>query len=142
MHKIIATLLTGLALTGVAKADTTQVNCLATAIYHEARGEPTQCQHMVADVVLNRASSKFYPKTVCNVVYQRGQFSWVGKGYSIREQQRYSQAKKIATLKYSGYVSGNHRDGTGNSLYFTTGKRFGPVKARCGNHVFMGRKQS
>jgi spore germination cell wall hydrolase CwlJ-like protein len=44
--------------------------CLATAIYFEARGESRDGQVAVAQVVINRLRSPFYPKNVCDVVYQ------------------------------------------------------------------------
>src|SRR5262249_37936958 len=48
----------------------TEVKCLATAIYFEARGEPEKGQISVAQVVLKRLKNPAYPKTVCGVVYQ------------------------------------------------------------------------
>ena len=44
--------------------------CLAEAIYFEARGEPKEGQYAVAQVVMNRARSGYYPADVCGVVYQ------------------------------------------------------------------------
>lgn len=44
--------------------------CLAEAIYFEARGEPKQGQYAVAQVVMNRVRSGYYPADVCGVVYQ------------------------------------------------------------------------
>jgi len=44
--------------------------CLAQAIYFEARNEPARGQQAVAQVVLNRVFSPYYPKDVCSVVYQ------------------------------------------------------------------------
>lgn len=44
--------------------------CLATAIYFEARGESREGQVAVAQVIINRLRSPFYPKNVCDVVYQ------------------------------------------------------------------------
>lgn len=57
-----------LALTGPAHARAER--CLAEAIYWEARSEPERGQMAVAQVVLNRAVSGFYPRDVCGVVYQ------------------------------------------------------------------------
>lgn len=45
-------------------------NCLAQAIYFEARGESHEGQMAVANVVINRAFSGKYPTTICGVVYQ------------------------------------------------------------------------
>ena len=44
--------------------------CLTEAIYFEARGEAVRGQIAVAQVVMNRTFSGFYPNTVCGVVYQ------------------------------------------------------------------------
>jgi len=45
-------------------------NCLAEAIYYEARGESFTGQMAVADVVMNRVRSGVYPNSVCEVVLQ------------------------------------------------------------------------
>ena len=50
--------------------------CLAENIYYEARGEPLVGQYAVAEVTLNRVRSPDFPGTVCDVVHQRGAFSW------------------------------------------------------------------
>ena len=57
-----------------------QANCLATAVYFEARGESLEGQLAVARVVMNRASSGKYPPSWCEVVKQPAQFSFVRHG--------------------------------------------------------------
>ena len=58
--------------------------CLADAVYFEARGEPLRGQMAVAQVIMNRVFSGYYPNNVCGVVYQnahrhlRCQFSKTG----------------------------------------------------------------
>lgn len=47
-----------------------QRDCLARAIYHEARGEPRDGQIAVAQVVLNRAASGLWPASICGVIRQ------------------------------------------------------------------------
>jgi spore germination cell wall hydrolase CwlJ-like protein len=71
------------------KADLgSELKCLATAIYFEARGEPEEGQYAVGDVILNRVRDEGYPDTVCDVVYQnahmrnRCQFSFACDGIS------------------------------------------------------------
>jgi hypothetical protein len=44
--------------------------CLATAVYFEARGEPTVGQVAVAAVVMNRVEARRFPNDVCSVVKQ------------------------------------------------------------------------
>ena len=54
-----------------------QEECVAIAIYHEARGEPLDGQLAVAEVIMNRAASGRYPASWCAVVKQPWQFSFV-----------------------------------------------------------------
>jgi spore germination cell wall hydrolase CwlJ-like protein len=54
--------------------------CLAGAIYFESKGEPLEGQLAVAEVVMNRAGSGKYPKTLCGVIKQRHQFSFIRGG--------------------------------------------------------------
>lgn len=54
-----------------------EMNCLATAVYFEARGESLEGQLAVARVVINRAASGRYPPSWCQVVKQPYQFSFV-----------------------------------------------------------------
>lgn len=59
---------------------TSDVECLAQAVYFEARGEPLDGQLAVARVIINRAESGMFPTNYCDVVTQRGQFSFVRNG--------------------------------------------------------------
>jgi N-acetylmuramoyl-L-alanine amidase len=54
-----------------------QANCMAVAVYHEARGETLAGQLAVARVIMNRAASGKYPTSWCGVVKQPWQFSFV-----------------------------------------------------------------
>ena len=58
-----------------------QANCIAVAVYHEARGETLEGQLAVARVIMNRSISGRYPSSWCGVVKQPAQFSFVRKGY-------------------------------------------------------------
>jgi N-acetylmuramoyl-L-alanine amidase len=58
-----------------------QANCIAVAVYHEARGESLEGQLAVARVIMNRAASGRYPASWCGVVKQPWQFSFVRSGY-------------------------------------------------------------
>lgn len=57
-----------------------ETNCLATAVYFEARGESLEGQLAVARVVMNRAASGRYASDWCGVVKQPAQFSFVHHG--------------------------------------------------------------
>jgi spore germination cell wall hydrolase CwlJ-like protein len=56
------------------------LQCLAQAIYFEARGEPLDGQLAVGAVIVNRTTSGRYPSDYCSVVTQPGQFSFVHRG--------------------------------------------------------------
>lgn len=57
----------------VARLDGEERDCLAKAIYYEARSESRVGRLAVADVVLNRVASPAYPDTICDVVFQGSQ---------------------------------------------------------------------
>jgi spore germination cell wall hydrolase CwlJ-like protein len=91
-----------LGLTGAARAR--HEKCLANAVYFEARGEPLRGQMAVAQVVINRVFSGYYPGNVCGVVYQnahrrlRCQFTFACDGIRerINEPDAWERAKRIA----------------------------------------------
>jgi spore germination cell wall hydrolase CwlJ-like protein len=78
--------------------------CLAEAVYFESRGEPRRGQIAVAQVVMNRVFSGFYPSNVCGVVYQNAhrrlacQFTFACDGIPdvVTEPDMWAQAKGIA----------------------------------------------
>jgi Cell Wall Hydrolase len=78
--------------------------CLANAVYFEARGEPVRGQIAVAQVVMNRVFSPFYPDNVCGVVYQNAnhhnacQFTFACDGIPdvVTEPDAWARAKRIA----------------------------------------------
>lgn len=84
--------------------------CLTDAIYFEARGEAVRGQIAVAQVVLNRAFSGYYPTTVCGVVYQNShrhlscQFTFACDGIRdvVKEPDMWERAKKIARESLDG----------------------------------------
>jgi spore germination cell wall hydrolase CwlJ-like protein len=57
-----------------------QQDCLVKAIYFEARSESLEGQLAVAEVILNRAVSGVYPSSICGVVTQPAQFSFIRNG--------------------------------------------------------------
>ncbi len=85
-------------------------NCLARAIYFEARDQPYRGQVAVAQVVMNRVFSGVYPRDVCGVVYQNAshrlacQFTFAcdGKPDIITERRPWYRAERIARLTLDG----------------------------------------
>ena len=57
-----------------------ELHCLAVGIYYESKGEPLAGQLAVADVIINRSTSGRFANSVCGVLKQRGQFSFVRGG--------------------------------------------------------------
>jgi spore germination cell wall hydrolase CwlJ-like protein len=118
--------------------------CLATALYFEARGEGVAGQAAVGEVILNRMESASFPSTVCGVVNQsngRGcQFSYTcdGRTDRIRDQGAWDAATKIARA----LMDGAPRALTDGATYFHTpsvrpswSRRFERT-ASIGHHIF------
>ncbi len=86
--------------------------CLANAIYFEARGEPPRGQVAVAQVVMNRVFSPYYPKDVCGVVYQNAErhlacqftFACDGLKKTYSERGAWWRAQRIAKQTLDGKV--------------------------------------
>jgi N-acetylmuramoyl-L-alanine amidase len=57
-----------------------ETQCLAGAVYFESKGESLEGQLAVARVVLARTKSGRFPSSICGVVYQKSQFSFVRGG--------------------------------------------------------------
>lgn len=121
-----------------------QWECLAKALYFEARGESVKGQFAVAEVILNRVNSPRYPATICSVVHQGGrkgcQFSFTCDRHpdKIREKGAWVQAGKIARLM----IDGAPRALTDGATHFHTrqvrpawSRKF-PRTAEIGAHLF------
>lgn len=86
------------------KVSAKELNCMATAIYFESRGESYRGQIAVGQVVMNRVAHKLYPSTICAVVYQNQkrrnacQFSFACDGIRDRvyDKKAWAQAEEIA----------------------------------------------
>lgn len=114
------------------------VVCLAKVIYYEARGEPRKGKLAVAKVTLNRLNSGKFADTVCDVVYQPGQYSWVKKPQKIRDLKAWSESVELAKYAIStGVAELQHFP----ALYFHNVQvkpawRKRRVVARIGRHIF------
>jgi len=79
------------------------LDCLARNVYHEARGESLLGQYAVAEVTMNRKTSLGYPKTVCEVVYQKDAFSWTAmKNLDEPSGESWQRALRVAQEVYYG----------------------------------------
>ncbi|NKB63359.1 MAG: hypothetical protein GKR95_14980 [Gammaproteobacteria bacterium] len=82
-----------------------EIGCLAMNIYHEGRGESPKGRAAIAAVTMNRVSNPDYPDTVCEVVWQRKQFSWTqiaARHHVIRNFESWDVALTTARLFLDG----------------------------------------
>ncbi|MET0546441.1 MAG: cell wall hydrolase [Caulobacterales bacterium] len=98
--------------------------CLAEAIYYEARSETSEGQQAVAEVIANRTRSKYYPGSICGVVYQGSnlktgcQFSFTCDG-SLRRQPHgapWNRAQQVAMK----VMTGQNRKVTSSATHYHT----------------------
>ena len=129
--------------------------CLAQAIYHEARGEPRDGQLAVANVIINRAMSGRYPSSICGVVFQnadrglyRCQFTFAcdGRSDTATERAAWSRSLRLAEQAFYEYQQGRRPEIVPDStLYYHTtavapswSNAFRRV-ASIGAHIFYSR---
>jgi spore germination cell wall hydrolase CwlJ-like protein len=101
------------------------IECLVAAIFFEARDQPLEGQFAIGDVVMNRVESDRWPDNVCDVVYQRKQFSFTHDGMSDNplkymkndlEKSAYKTAVEVAIE-----VDKGHRIGLTSTHYHRVG---------------------
>ena len=125
------------------RAQATQ--CLALAMYWEAKAEGTAGMRAVGQVVLNRVAHPKFPGTVCGVVRQGGehppcQFSWWcdGKSDQPTEAQPWALAQRLAR----GLLADRTRDPTRGALFFHSARISTPWAlprqrtVQIGRHIF------
>ena len=97
---------------GIANAER---DCLAQAIYHEARGESAAGQLAVANIIVNRARSSKFPGSLCGVIYQnadkgryRCQFTFAcdGRDDTPGERRAWARSKDLAQKVYAEFAQG------------------------------------
>jgi spore germination cell wall hydrolase CwlJ-like protein len=114
------------------------LTCMAGAIYFEAKGEPLSGQLAVGEVILNRTKSGRFPKSICSVVTQPGQFSFVrgGRVPVIANNAAYRTAVAVARVAMADAWDSP----APNAMYFHARRvspRWRMTKiASIGNHVF------
>lgn len=125
-----------------------ELHCLATNVYHEARGEPLAGQYAVAEVTMNRVRSGRFPDSVCDVVHERrldpsrrryvGAFSWT----ELTPRPPYGSAWQTAIEVSAAVYDGRHQPQLPDALFYHA-RRISPAwakgkqpLARIGRHVF------
>ena len=122
------------------EAGSRELDCLATGIYFESKGEPLAGQLAVGKVIANRTQSGGrFPSSYCGVLFQRGQFSFVHGGrlpsvaHSNKQWQTAVAIAKIGDENLQQSVAGNAL--FFHARYVSPGWHAKRV-ASIGNHVF------
>jgi spore germination cell wall hydrolase CwlJ-like protein len=114
--------------------------CLAGAIYFEAKGEPLEGQLAVAEVVINRTKSGRFPTTICGVVKQRSQFSFIRNGrFPPIQKSSAAWRKAIAIAHVALQDLAESRAGSAmffHATYVSPSWRGLKRVAQVGNHIF------
>jgi N-acetylmuramoyl-L-alanine amidase len=125
------------------KVDAGSRQCLAEAIYWEARGEGEDGMLAVSSVVLNRVEDERFPNTVCEVIREGGedppcQFSWWCDGKSDYPTDR-AQWGEIIELANT-FLATRPKDTTEGALFYHAASIKTPwrreLTAQIGNHIF------
>jgi spore germination cell wall hydrolase CwlJ-like protein len=116
-----------------------ETECLATAVYFESKGEPLSGQLAVAKVIINRSESGRFPSSLCGVVKQRGQFSFVHGGRLPAVAHSSRDWRKAVAISYIA-IKGLAKSAAPRALFFHA-RRVSPHwkltrVASVGNHVF------
>lgn len=125
---------------GGTETDDSEHECLAGAVYFESKGEPLQGQLSVAEVILNRTRSGRFPSSICGVVKQRSQFSFVRGGRFppiARASAAWRKAVGVARVAMQDLADGP----APRALFFhatrvSPGWRGVTRVATVGNHIF------
>lgn len=124
-----------------------EIQCLAQAIYFEARGEPTLGQIAVANVIMNRVKSSSYPDDICGVVFQNQQrhlacqftFACDGRSDKPRKDKSWAKSQHIAEQVIDGKkLMRSMRKATNYHATYVSPKwsrKLSTVK-RIGRHIF------
>jgi spore germination cell wall hydrolase CwlJ-like protein len=128
----------------VLPVDVDQFICLATNIYYEARGSSYDDQRAVALVTLNRARHWRWEGSICDVVWERYQFSWTitadHASRRVRENNSWETSQLIA---YEVLTGGVHDITEGATNYYNPSvvrPRWGSMAVnplRIGAHRYM-----
>ena len=78
-------------------------HCLQQNVYWEARNQSTLGQVAVAWVTLNRMDDRRWPSTICDVVWQRRQFSWTHDG--LGDEPNLSDTLEAQAWRDAGIVA-------------------------------------
>jgi len=118
--------------------DDSEMRCLAAGVYYESKGEPLAGQLAVAQTIINRTKSGRFPKSICGVLTQAGQFSFVRGGNVPSADGRAGWSTAVAVAKVAAR---DLWDGAAEAALYFHARRVAPSWratriASIGNHVF------
>ena len=117
-----------------------ELRCLAMNVYYEARGESRRGQLAVAAVTLNRKRSRYYPDSVCGVVWQPRQFSWTDQDiwHRPRDRRAWRRAMTLAREAFQDKVPLPVIKATHFHAHYVLPQWSSKMKrvVRIGNHLF------
>ncbi len=116
-----------------------ELNCLAGAVYFEAKSESLTGQLAVGRVIVARSKSGRFPNSYCGVVFQPSQFSFVRGGGMPGIDKRSRQWRNAVAIAQIAHA-GSWRSPVEGALYFHAARvapRWRLTRmAKVENHVF------
>jgi spore germination cell wall hydrolase CwlJ-like protein len=135
----------------LSSTDQEQVHCLAQNMYFEAGNQGEEGMAAVTDVVFNRLHKPEFPGSVCEIITQHNQFSWVedGKDHVMADNAAAESAYRIALQAWKDqpmHYKPKHEDFTGGATryhawYVSPKWKRWVESARIGAHIFYKPEQ-
>mgnify|MGYP007083425989 CR=1 FL=1 len=129
------------------KIDPVQLECMARAVYSEARGEPVMGQAAVAWGIKHRMDSKDFPNQACDIIYDERfavQFPHIKDVQIDENSAAWESAVEVSALVWAGFVDDPI---DGRRFWYNPKKaakprwlKMGQVK-KIGNHVFYDKAE-
>lgn len=112
-----------------------ELECLAKIVLHEAGNQSRTGQIAVAEVVMNRLKSPKFPKTICGVALQRGQF------FNVHAYKPYRDSRWPRALEIARQVRDGEAGRVTNGAFFFRAHHGAPFRGRTrvatiGAHAF------
>ncbi len=115
-----------------------ELRCLAAGVFYESKGEPLEGQLAVANVILNRVSSGRFARSVCGVLTQPSQFSFVRGGTVPTPPANAQWRTAVAIARVAR--RGDWANPTPGAMYFHAARVSPgwnrPRVAQLGHHIF------
>ncbi len=123
-----------------------EIRCMALNNYFEAATEGIIGMQAVSQVVLNRVGVKGFPRTACDVIYQKSQFSWTNQRRLPKLDFASEAWRQAVIVAKQMYVDGHTVAGLRNALFYHADyvdpQWRGVIRIKqIGSHIFYGKKE-